>query len=188
MAIHQQSRFHFFRFLLKNAEKKQEEMLKNYINLFDRALRGTENDAQKWLQIPQSLASLFQLKSAFHILLFTVYELGPVLTWKQYKITTELYNNSWRECSQSKSEARNMANFFALTPDMVSKGDGNDHWQPRYNASGALLHPLAFFEKHFPIFCDPSVFFQTNLDIFLLCFSTWRSNCFCIQLGDAISR
>ena len=42
MAKYQQSPFHwiFSRFLLKNAKKKQEKMLKNYINLVDRALWG----------------------------------------------------------------------------------------------------------------------------------------------------
>ena len=36
------------------------------MNLVDRALRETENDAQKWLQILPCLASLFQPESAFH--------------------------------------------------------------------------------------------------------------------------
>ena len=43
-------------------------MLKNYINLVDRALRETENDAQEWLHIPSCLASIFEPESAFHIL------------------------------------------------------------------------------------------------------------------------
>ena len=49
MAKNQKSHFQliFFRFLLKNAEKKQEKVLKKNINLVDRALKGTKNDAQE---------------------------------------------------------------------------------------------------------------------------------------------
>ena len=40
-------------------------MLKNYINFIDRALKGTENDVQEWLQVSPCLASFFEPESVF---------------------------------------------------------------------------------------------------------------------------
>ena len=86
-------------------------------------------------------------------------------------VSTELCYNSWRECSWSKSEARNMADFFVLTRDMVPKRNGNDHWQPRYNDLGAILRPPAFSKNIFLFFVIPQCFFKRILILFALFFN-----------------
>ena len=71
---------------------------------------------------------------------------------------------------------------------MGPNGHDNYYWQPQYNASGALLRPPDFFEKHFSIFRDFSVFFQPNLDIFLLFFRRGRTIAILFQFVDTINR